>query len=716
MPRQRDVRASFDRGELSPEFMRRHDSEAFTSACAQFRNAITLRGGGAKRRPGSTERAVLGTMPGRIHRYKGRGGVREDIFIYYDTGDARAEAGIYDTSGTLLQTITTGLPWTSAAEVEALVIASDENAVYVFHEDYATQVLTYGASGTWSRADYAFLSGIGNKVSQPFYRFAPPGVTMSVSARTGSVTLTFSSAVLAGNSTDVGTRFRFLINNEVEVTTANTTTSCTATVKDKVYPAFTLTVASNEGFKAGQVCLTDLDELACIVTGTSGGTSVSVVMFETYDTPDISSANNLVGPESKSAISAVSAAATPPATTVWDESLVSARRGYPSTGLVHRNRLIMAGFPEATNVFAASAVGALTDFNTGDALDNEAIVETLGDDPNAKIRYLASANQLLVFTDRGAYYVPEAVDSPMTPTNIGFYQIAPDAIANVPPVVAAEGVLFVDEAAKRILIATPTGTVRRSWLTTELSEGAYHLISSPTRLAIANGLDGRSERYAFCLNSDGTIVVLMYRRGAELVAMGKWLRGFGTWEDIVADDDDVIFISKAGSDYRLCDLDFEALCDDEVSFSSAVAARASQEAEVVDTKSVVHSGTLNGSGDMADYPAAAGLTIGHDFTFTLEPTPWGNKHIGYRKAGIARYWVDVLSSGAFRVSVNGRSKTKLFWPYKGGDDLEEAGKTVSDVYSGIGLGRTNAPSIVISQQKGEGAELEVRAVTLDVVY
>lgn len=710
----RDFRSSFERGELSPEFMRRGESEAFRSACTQFRNAITVRGGGGKRRPGSTERAVLGTLPGRLHRYKGRSGVKEDLFIYYDTGDARSEVAIYNTSGTAIQTITADLPWTTAAEIQELVITSDENSVYIFHEDYDTQVLTYGSSGTWSRADFSFVSGIGSKINQPFYRFAVPGISMTVSARTGSITLTFSDDVLAGDSTDVGTRFRFLINNEIEVTAANTTTSCTALVKDTIYPSHNLTVGSSAGFKVGQVCQTDLDELTCIVTTIPDSTHVTVVMYETYDAPSTSSANNLVGPESKSAISAVASATTPAGTTIWDESLVSARRGYPGTGVIHRNRLCLGGFPQATNVFAASAIGALGNFNTGSGLDNEAIVEVLGDDPNATIKYFASANQLLVFTDRGSYYVPESVDSPMTPTNIGFFLISPDSIADVPPAVAAEGVMFIAKASKRILVTTPTGTVRRSWVATELSEGAFHLISDPSRLVIADGLDGRSERFAFALNDDGSLVVLSYRRGQELVAMGKWSRGFGTWEDIITDEDEVVFISNAGTDYRLCDLDFDALVDDEVSFTSAVAARGSQEAEVVKSKSVVYSDSLTASGDMTGYPAASGLTIGHDFNFTLEPVPYVNKNLGSRRARITRYDVDVLDSGPFRVSANGRSNTKLFWPYLGGDDLSVDGKTVTKTYTGTSMGWVIAPSIQIKQLKGEGAELTVRAVTLQV--
>ena len=132
--------------------MRRGESEAFKSACAQFRNAITVRGGGAKRRPGSTERTVLGTLPGRLHRYKGRNSVTEDLFIYYDTGDARSEIAIYNSAGTAIQTITADLPWTSAAEIEELVITSDENSVYIFHEDYDTQVLTYASGGNWQRS------------------------------------------------------------------------------------------------------------------------------------------------------------------------------------------------------------------------------------------------------------------------------------------------------------------------------------------------------------------------------------------------------------------------------------------------------------------------------------------------------------------------------------------------------------------------------------
>lgn len=706
MARQRKPLFTFEKGEVSPEFLRRADTEALMQSASQYRNAIPLRGGGVKRRPGSAQRVVLGTTAGRMHRYRGRG-VTEDLFFY--NGGVK----VYSTAGSLLQTITTSIPW-GASDIDELVITSDADSVYVFHPTFKTQILTYGASGTWARSDFAFLSGAGSKIRQPFFRYEAPGVTMGVSARTGSITVTFSSGFLT--SDHVGARFRYLTYNEVEVTAVTNPTTCTCTVKDTIYPAYAITVANNSGYKAGQVCETDLDELSCIVTSTSGGTIVNVVMFGTYDKPSTASANNLVGPETSSAISSVGAASTPPATTVWDESLVSDMRGYAGTGVVHRGRLFMGGFSQATDVVAASAIGALTDFDVGDGLDNEAIVETLGDDPNSTVRFFASAEQLLLFTDRGAYYVPESVDAPITPSTMAFLKIGPEGIAaNVGPVVATEGVLFVDQDASRVMIAAPTGRVRRSWEIADLSEAAYHLIGTPKRLAIANGLDGRTERYAFCLNDDGTLMVLMYRRGEQTVAAGKWSRGFGTWEDLIGDSDDVIFVSKAGSDYRLCDLDFDAIIDDEVAFTAAVAARASQEAEVVDTLTVVYSGTLDGTGEMVAYPAAAGLTIGHDFAFTLETAPVLDKNIGFRQGRISRYYVDVLDSGSFRVATTGTAG-RLYWPFLGGDDLSTAGKTLTRTARGFGLGRGEAPTLTVSQAKGEGAPLQVRTVTLEMGY
>lgn len=706
MPRQRRPLFTFERGEVSPEFLRRADTDALLQSATQYRNAIPLRGGGVKRRPGSTERVVLGTTAGRIYRYRGRG-VTEDLFFY--NGGLK----IYDTSGSALQTITTDIPWTTS-DIDELVITSDADSVFVFHPTFDTQILEYGASGTWTRSDFSFLAGAGSKIRQPFFRYEDPGVTMAVSGRTGSITVTFSSGFLTADH--VGARFRYLTYNEVEVTAVGSSTTATCTVKDKIYPAHALTVGDNSGYKAGQVCQTDLDELSCIVTSTSGTSTVNVVMFGTYDAPSTASTNNLVGPETSSAISAVGGASTPPATTVWDESLVSDMRGYAGTGVVHRGRLWMAGFTQATNVVAASAIGALTDFDVGDGLDNEAIVETIGDDPNSTVRFFASAEQLLLFTDRGAYYVPESVDSPITPSTIAFLKIGPEGIAeNVAPAVATEGVIFVDADASRVMVAAPTGRVRRSWEIADLSEGAYHLIGTPKRLAITNGLDGRTERYAFCLNTDGTLMALMYRRGEQLVAAGKWSRGFGTWEDIIGDSDDLIYVSKAGTDYRLCDLDFDALCDDEVAFTAAVAARASQEAEVVDTQTVVYSGTLDGSGEMTDYPADTGLTIGHDFAFTLETAPMLDANAGFRQGRIARYYVDVLDSGAFRVATTSTAG-RLYWPFLGGDDLSTAGKTLTRTARGFGLGRGEAPTLTVSQAKGEGAPLQVRTVTLEMAY
>lgn len=695
-------RANFESGVLSQDWLRRLDIEQLEKALKTGTNVLLKAGGGLLRRPGTAEHAVLNN-DARIYRYRGRS-VQEDLAFT----DGRLD--IYDTSGSLLQTITAGVPW-DADDLAGLRFAFDANTVFVFHQNFVPQVLTRASGGTWSRADFAFADSIGTNLAQPFYdKFNDIAVSMSISAYSGVATMTFSDDVLETNGTHVGVRFRYLTQCEVEITAVTDARTATVSIKDNLFPTLTITVGSSSGYKVGQIVEGSVSQVRAIVSAVPTSTTVRVVLLDGYEqfrviTTSGVDKDRLVGPQAQQEITGVASYGTPASTTIWDEALVSPARLYPSTGIVHRNRLFMAGFPQAGDVIVASSLGNFTNFEIG-ADDADAVNEELGDDPNADIRHLVSAEQLLVFTDRGVYYVPEAAEAPITPETIQFLKVTPEGCSGVVPALASEGALFINEDAGRLMAIVPTGNVRRSWEPVDLSEWGFDLLNSPVRIAVANGLDGRSERYVFVLNGDGTLAVMMYRRNSDNVGFVKWERGSGTWTDIVSSEDDVLVVSKTGSVNRLGQFGFAQIADDEVSYASAVSNRNGDSCELVKNKTVVLTETV-ASGEVPSQSPASGYTLGYDFAVTFEPaSPLDGS--GWRRRRIPRAIVEAYSSGAF--AVNG----EVSWPFNPTDDLTVVGTTQSREVAAFSLGFENDPVSTVTQAAGAGAPLDIAGITMEV--
>jgi len=703
MARRRDFRANFEYGELSDDYLRRADSDQLVRACRRLRNAFLKSSGGFMRRPGSVELAVLLAAKPRIYEYKGQDGV--EIFVLTD-----GRLDIYDPDGTKTRTFPSNIPW-SEDELDSLVFESDQDTVYVSHQAFKTQVFTRGGPNTWDRSDFAFQGGSGNEILQPYFRFGQPNAIMTIGAYSGSgVSITFDEDVLTADH--VGARFRYMQANEVEIDSVTDGQNGTCTIKSRLYPTVDITVTNTIGFKVGQVVQTEIDELNAVVAQVVSGTVVRVIMRDSYDEPDVPGTgdpNKLIGPESAVDISSVASVASPIGTSIWDEQMVSDMRGYPGTIAVHRGRLFLGRFRDAPDAIAASAVNNFTEFFTGGTLTAaDGFIERLGHDPNSEVRHFVSAEQLIVFTDRGAYYVPESAENPITPESVEFLRIGPEGASDVPPALANEGVLFIDEDAKRLMAVIPTGNIRRSWAIIELSELSYDLIGMPTRLAISNGIDGRSERLVYILNDDGTLTVVMYRRGSDVTGWGVWSRGRGTWRDVITSADDVYLSASIDGEDRLCQFKFSAIADDELDYSSAQAGRASTESVVVENKTVTEFGTLDGSGEMPDEAPGAGKTLGVDFALEMEPAPPISPNIGWERQRIVSGRVDVLDTGAFRL--NGSLKS----PYEGGDDLSIVGFTRSRTERAFQLGWNDAPQLSIEQYVGEGAPLETRAITMEV--
>lgn len=185
-------------GELSDEYAA-SDSAAKARSLKKGRNLRILNSYGWSNRSGSRWLATL----------SGVGVAAELMTTLGDSLIGIIRAGgidVYSASGGLLQSIG-GAPW-SASEAQHVVWHVRADELYVTHQSYWPRKLTFNpVAGTWSLALFAFDSGVGSSISQPYYRFADKGITLQPSALTGNINVVFSDDVL--KAAHVGTRIRY---------------------------------------------------------------------------------------------------------------------------------------------------------------------------------------------------------------------------------------------------------------------------------------------------------------------------------------------------------------------------------------------------------------------------------------------------------------------------------------------------------------------------
>lgn len=695
MARRRRFQNALSAGEVGPEFLQRAEEELQNESAKQLLNVIVTNAGGVRRRPGTRPRKKYSAAATRrVEVFDLVGNEIRQLVL------SNGLVEIYTTAGVLEDDLVA--PWT-ASDVPSIVIVNGDNKFYFFG-DFAPQELVYN-DGTWTIGNLTFDTSIGSTISQPYWRFSETkGITLTPSAVTGSITLTASDDLFVPGH--VGTRFRYVSACEMEITAVTNATTATATVIRTLYPTIDVTVASSAGFQVGEVVTGDTSNVEGIVSSIPDGTSLIVILLTGY-TP-FTDTEKLNGPAASTTVSGTPSATTPGASVVWDEQMISSVRGYPRCGCLHRNRLFMGGFPQAPNAVAASAIGFENDFDLGQAEDADAFIEALGDDQNAEILHMISAEQLVILTDRSCYYVPESEQAPITPQRVSFNRISPDGSSSVRPLLTPEGIVFVDNA-KRLLIIGATGSVRASWAVSELSLFSTHLLTDPVLLTYADGLSNRSERYILVLNSDTTVAALAYRRGAEQVGVSKWTPAAGyAWSSFASWKTQLFAIQ---GNY-LVEFDMDATMDLQADYSAA-ATILSGESVYAARDDVIWQGplTVDGSGLVPGISPAAGRTIGKDFRTSIIPSPPVSKSFGYERRRVTRLWTNMLESGPYRVDGT------LVNTHEEGDDIEAAPPLrtgASEAFFTLGYDTDDMPEI--SQEVGEGAPFYLRSLTLEISY
>ncbi|HEO1391251.1 TPA: hypothetical protein VAH77_000466 [Legionella pneumophila] len=234
----RSISNTFNRGELDPTLFARDDLDIYDKGARKLRNMIALWTGAARIAPGTIYVDMM------VDRENGNAVIQDPLLIkgFDFTYDADAEITytiIIRKSGTniafdiyyadTLQTTVTSTAYL-ATQIQDIHVAAAHDRVLILHENVQIRQLKRGAShSSWS------LTTFSPRVF-PTYDFSVIGeatnyqsFTFTLSATSGAITITSSSAVFTANH--VGGLFRSL-GGTARITAVASATSASATVLD----------------------------------------------------------------------------------------------------------------------------------------------------------------------------------------------------------------------------------------------------------------------------------------------------------------------------------------------------------------------------------------------------------------------------------------------------------------------------------------------------
>lgn len=674
---------TYESGEVSPDHLWRADLKARATSAKRIRNMRITIGGALENRPGSSRLATL----------DGDGWVVDMTVddVAYMLVLTAENLKVYRRSDRV-QIANLTAAWT-AGVVPGLVVAPYGSDAFVTALGMPPQKITRSPAGVWSVGAATFGSGIGGSIRQLYYRFADPGVTLTPNGVTGSITLTASAATFVAGH--VGTRFR-LQKREVEITAVASGTSATATVIQRLLPTVTLPVTSSAGFSVGEVVTGKDSSAEAEVVGVPSSTSLTLLLQKFTDFLwDGTKGETIVGPSATTTNTAAQTATTNAAVLDWDEQAISAVRGYPGTAAVHKGRLWLGRFPQVPFGIAASAQFALDDFSVGEN-DADAFFEELGNEAAGAVRHIMPSEQLLVMTSRKLFYYPESESNPIRPTAFQLIEVGPDGANNCRPVAISEGVVYAEEGGGSLLGAFPTGDVRRSWRTADVTQLSAHLVSNPRSLAYVSGQAVGPERYVYAVNDTGELVVVYYSDGAEVFGVVRWETD-GDYRSVAAVDGEawaIVRRSVNGSDVFFLEvIDPARFMDAAVTVGSGAyqglattetiltpsgpmpadkvyrfAALANATCDLMVGDSYIGQVELDGDGDFGVPDVAGAIQIGRRWESAVEPWPVvdaSDDRNRRRKMRITR--AHVRWKGRY-LAIDG----KLQPAYRGGEDANAA--------------------------------------------
>jgi hypothetical protein len=674
----------FSYGEIDIALKRNDDHPARKGGLRQMANTRILNSGAIQNRSG--RRALFPITSGltRIEKFTISAGNNYKIGfgpgILQIVSEAGAVVASFKNQGN-----GAALPWVSASDIQSIVFVPFSLSVYItFGHSMRPQVVTWNGVSTWTIADYDELV-IGNQKRTAFYRIAPQNIVITPSAQTGSITISASSDAFEPGI--VGARIRF-VERQILVTGYTGPQVIAGTVEEtlpgsqvllfvndprKIFSLGDEVIGATSGSKG---LITALDGSSITVQLLSTQTSTFTTFTGSSNTVAFVSSELCVGPSGSESIQTANSVGNPTGCSVWDEEVMNDYRGYPASCFVDQFRLGLCNFSGVPGGIAWSAIDSPTDLFV-DASGDNAIFEIVP--ANAQVLYVApgAESSEFVFCDTKLYYIPISPSSPLVPGSVSFQILSGDGCAQVQPRLAQDVLLYANAGANSLMAIVATGAFNKPFAAKNLSEYHSHLFSGITTIAVPTADAQFNERYAYVLNSNGSLVVGKYNLGdlgsGSKIGWGPW-SGVGVVQWVSAWNGDVFFTSNYfGAD--ICEqLDDTLYLDCGLSVNSPPAPFAppagkgplwfipSQSVILMDqntrpmgTYQVDANGNIIPQFNGGENLSIASLVAGQPWTMTAEPfcpdaSPGGD--VGQRmfRRRISRFAAYVVNSTGFRMA------------------------------------------------------------------
>tara|TARA_R100000995_G_C3484290_1_gene126208 strand:+ start:993 stop:3449 length:2457 start_codon:yes stop_codon:yes gene_type:complete len=531
MGMQRVHQSNFLRGELDPKLISRTDLTAYASGLQKARNVIPMNQGAIERRCGTAFRADLGAES-RLESFVFSAG-QEYILAFQNT-----VLKIYSTNGTLLQTISS-CDWTTSHLFE-LDVTQTGDTMIVVHSGFHPQVIKRTGATTFTVSDFAFATSInGEKVFQPYFKFADATITLDINSTTKDATgVSCVTSADYFTSSYVGKRIRYH-GIELLITGFTNATTVTATLKGEVKipldeDPFRTTQGSGvveitmvqHGFSTGaSVTISGAEDIfdtdgAGLAQGNLNGTFTITVTDDNHFTYTAGSSDTATESVDGGGVN-VFVSGHPP-TRSWDEQVICDVNGFPQTVCFHEQRLYFGGTSGLPDGIQGSKIANFFNFDVGTAEDDESIQIQIASDQINEIRHLVSGKNLQILTSTGEFYLRPPVSQPVTPTDIRIVnQSMFGSQAKAKPRQFDNATIFVQNNGKTVreYLFSESG---EEYSSNSISLLSSHLIKNPVDTAKLSSVPDRTEQFYILVNDDGNIAVFLSQRNEKIAGWMQW--------------------------------------------------------------------------------------------------------------------------------------------------------------------------------------------------
>jgi hypothetical protein len=305
----------------------------------------------------------------------------------------------------------------------------------------------------------------------------------------------------------------------------------------------------------------------------------------------------------------------------WEELAFSEARGWPVSLSFHQNRMVIGGSRDLSNALWFSKSGKFFDFDTGEGLDDEAIVFRLAANDDPAIRALVSGRNLQVFTSVGEWVV---TGDPLTPTNLQVEQqsrIGSPRNRQVPPVDVDGAARFVARTGREFREFL-FSSIEVAYQASDLALLARHLVLDPVDQAFDQG-----RRLFLIAMAGGSLATIAIYRNADIAAWSRQETDGRVLSIAILDGQAILLVARTGGvlierldDTLLVDSGRRLISPEPSQLWHGFDHLEGQEVAVVANERVVEETTVTGGAIMLAVPAHT-IVGGLPYSHVIEPMP-----------------------------------------------------------------------------------------------